>query len=88
MTRKQRLVNLVRLILKGTSDDDVEAVAQDQVLNEFCAAAKKIGAQAPLLMAEHFVADLLADAGNREHKRAWELLNALVEKPLAEWESS
>lgn len=88
MTRKQRLVHLVRLILKGTPDDDLEAVAQDQVTNEFYAAAKKIGAQAPLLMAEPFISDLLCDAGNREHKAAWEILNALVEKPLAEWENS
>lgn len=90
MTRKQRLVNLVRLILKGTSDDDVEAVAQDQVTNEFCASARAVYGDhnaVPLLMAEPFISDLLADAGNREHKAAWELLNRLVEKPLADWEA-
>lgn len=89
MNRKQRLVNLIRLILKGTAGDDLEAVAQDQVMNEFCAVAKVVDYNAvPLLMADPFIADLLADAGNAEHKAAWELLNRLVEKPLAEWENS
>lgn len=90
MTRKQRLANLVRLILKGTPEEDLEAVAHDQVANEFCAVAKEhVDHNAvPLLMAEHFVSDLLCDAGNREHKAAWELLRGLAEQGLAAWENS
>lgn len=91
MTRKQRLANLIHLILRGTSDDDLEAVAQDQVSNEFCASARAVYGDynaVPLLMADPFVADLLADAGNAEHKAAWELLRRLVEKPLTAWEES
>lgn len=88
MNRKQRLAYLIRLILKGTADDDVEAVAHDQVMNEFCHVAKEHTNAVPALMADPFVADLLADAGNAEHKDAWQLLNALVEKPLWEWENS
>lgn len=89
MNRKQRLVNLIRLILKGTAGDDLEAVAQDQVMNEFHAVlqAHKVKST-PAVMADPFISDLLADAGNAEHQGARALLNKLVERPLAEWENS